>query len=51
MDSLDGSVWHQQSVFEIKILSVFGGLLDCLPHECHVFRMNSFEYSIYRGLD
>ena len=43
MDILDGTIWHQQSMFKIKVHPILRSPLDCLFHERHVFRMNPLE--------
>src|SRR6266404_6734453 len=36
----DGTIWHEQSIFKIKIFAILRRALDCLFHEGRIFRMN-----------
>src|ERR1700694_5717444 len=52
MNMFDGTIWHQQAIFKIKIFPCPRRALDGLFHERQVFRMNPLEselHSRYRG--
>src|SRR6266508_338067 len=41
----DGTVWKQQTVFKIRVLSVAGCAIECLSHGEKVFWMDSLEHA------
>src|ERR1700738_2442408 len=43
MDIFDGTIWHHQAIFMLKILSILRRALNCLSHRGSVFRMNPLE--------
>ena len=47
MDMGDGTIRHQQSMFNIKILALVRRVLDGLFHEGRVFRMNPLENKVH----
>src|SRR5260370_6573695 len=47
MDIFDGTIWHRQAIFMIKILPILRCALDGLFHEGRVVRMNPLENELY----
>src|SRR5258706_7430458 len=47
MDIFDGTIWHRQAIFMIKILPILRCALDGLFHEGRVVRMNPLENEFY----
>src|SRR6476661_5929579 len=43
MDVFHCTIWHQQSVFMIEVLSVAGGLMHGFLHGSAIFRMGALE--------